>query len=145
MGRFLLAERYRLELHWDKVIYDNPGECKFVNARFKGPALQDAARLQENDHIMLDFFSQYIIFVKNVYVGKFSWGGVEYNADRSITLKDAKLTHDTELNKVPKLNDTDYLVIDTSGHEEAMHQYNLLYKTYVIDNNSELYNFKEKK
>jgi len=115
------------------------------NAYFSGPALSDAVQLNSNDYIMLDFYSQYLVFVKNVYVAKFSWGEVVYNGDKTITLKNAKVTHDTELNKVPKLRNHDYLVIDTSDHVVEKHGFSLLYKTYVIDADDEFYNFRSKK
>jgi hypothetical protein len=141
MDKFLLSERYRLELHWSTVEYINPGQCDLKGAYFSGPALQDAVELNNNDSIMLDFFTQYLVLVNDVYVAKFSWGEVIYNKDNTISLKNAKITHDTELNRVPKLENRDYLVIDTSDHEAAKHPYHLLYKTYVINPYHELYNF----
>ena len=141
MEKFLLTERFRLELHWKKTIYNSPGECVLIGAYFSGPALQDALKIENNDHIMLDFFSQYFILVKNVYVAKFSWGKVVYNSNKTIDLKNARITHDTELNKVPKLEDCDFLVIDTSNHEVSTHPLNLLYKTFVISAENDLYNF----
>lgn len=145
MEKFSIAERYRLELHWNKAVYDKPGNCILQKAYFSGPALSDAVQLNNNDYIMLDFYSQYLVFVKNVYVAKFSWGEVIYNSDKTITLKDAKITHDTELNRVPKLRNQDYLVIDTSDHVTEKHGFNLLYKTYVIGGDNEFYNFRSKK
>jgi len=142
MEKFLLSEKYRLELHWKKAIYNTPGECDLTGTSFSGPALQDALQLNNDDHIMLDFFSQYLVFVENVYVAKLSWGEVVYNSDRTIGLKDVKISHDTELNRVPKLGDLDYLVIDTCDHEVEKHPFTLLYKTYVINPVNELYNFR---
>ena len=77
-----------------------------------------------------------------MYVGKLSWGEVKYNKDGSITLKNANMSHDTELNRVPKLSDADYLIIDTSGHEVERHPFNLLYKTYVVNEDTQLYKFR---
>ena len=136
-----LGEKYKLELHWEKVKYEQDGLCKLIGAFFSGPALSNAEKINDNDTIKLDFFTQYLIFVKNVYVGDLSWGEVLYN-DKKVILKDALITHDTELNKVPKLRDTDYLVIDTSNHEMAVHQFNLLYTTYVVSEGGEPYNFR---
>jgi hypothetical protein len=145
MERFLLSERYRLEVHWKKTVYEQPGICVLKSAYFSGPVLQEALRINDNDYIMLDFFRQYAIIAKNVYVAKLSWGEVEYNSDKTITLKDAKITHNTELNRVPRLKDTDYLVIDTSDHEISKHRFNLVYKTYVINEQNEMYDFRSKK
>lgn len=142
--RFLLSERYRLELHWKSTRYVKPGICNLTGAYFSGPALQDALRLNDNDFIMLDFYKQYVVLVKNVYVAKLSWGQVVYNGDGTITLKNAKITHDTELNRVPQLKNDDYLVIDTSDHEVSKHFFNFVYKTFVISPDKELYNFRSK-
>jgi hypothetical protein len=136
-----LGERYKLELHWEKVKYEQDGMCKLIGAYFSGPALSNAEKINDNDSIKLDFFTQYLVFVKNVYIGDLSWNEVVYNG-KKVILKDAKITHDTELNKVPKLKDTDYLVIDTSNHEMALHAFNLLYTTYVVSEGGEPYNFR---
>jgi hypothetical protein len=131
-----LGERYKLELHWEKVKYEQDGMCKLIGAYFSGPALSNAEKIIDNDSIKLDFFTQYLVFVKNVYIGDLFWNEVVYNG-KKVILKDAKITHDTELNKVPKLKDTDYLVIDTSNHEMALHAFNLLYTTYVVSEGGE--------
>lgn len=136
----LLGEKYKLQLHWEKVKYEQ-GVCKLIGAYFCGPALLNAEKINDNDSIKLDFFTQYLVFVKNVYVGDLSWKEVTYSG-KKVILKDAKITHDTELNKVPKLRDTDYLVIDTSNHEMAVHAFNLLYTTYVVSEAGEQYNFR---
>ena len=142
MQEFVLSDRFRLELHWKSAIYEQDGVCKLGEAYFSGPALVEADRINDNDHIMLDFFHQYIVLVENVYVAKFSWGQVAYNKDDTVTLKNAFIKHDTSLNKVPKLSATDFLIIDTSNHETKMHQFNPLYKTYVVNIDTQLYKFR---
>lgn len=141
MDKFLLAEQYRLELHWSKAVYEKNGLCRLENAFFSGPALQIANEINLNDSINIDFYKQYIIFVKNVYVAKLSWGEVVYNKDNTVSLKNASLMHDTELNKVPKLRNTDFIVIDTQNHEEAIHHLHLVYDSYVVNENGILYKF----
>ena len=138
MEKFLLSERYRLEIHWESLVYKEK-VCLFKNAFFSGPALSSANKINPGDSILLDFYSQYIKFVRGVYVGKFSWGEVEYN-NSSALLSNAKLVQE-ELSSVPKLKSDDYLVIDTSNHEEAIHAYNPTYKTYVVNNEIGCYNF----
>jgi len=139
----LLGEKYRLEAHWKKAMYEREGVCNLKKAYFSGPALSDAEEVQPNDEILLDFYSQYIVLVKNVYVGKLSWGAIKYNKNNTISLSDAKITHISELNRVPKLENNDYLVIDTSNHEMAVHMFNLTYKTYVVNKGGESYNFRK--
>lgn len=141
MDKFSLGEKFRLELRWEKASYDKEGICDLTAAYFSGPVLMQAQKLNSNDHILLDFFSQYFVVVSNVYVAKLSWGETEYNNNGTISLKDAKITHDTELNKAPKLRDSDYLIIDTKGHEVEEHPFNPVYRTYVVNNDTQLYNF----
>ena len=141
MKDFLLSERYRLELHWDKAVYEQPGMCKLDKAYFYGPALSDAIKLRDNDFIMLDFFRQYFVIVSNVYVAKFSWGQALYNDDGTISLGNAYITHNTELNRVPQFKNGDYLVIDTQDHDTSNHIYSLVYKTYVVNDDKNLYKF----
>lgn len=141
MEKFNLVDRFRLELKWDKAIYEQDGICKLVDAKFSGPALTEAVKLNDNDFIMLDFFSQYLVLVENVYVAKFSWKEVTYKNDGSISLSGAYITHTSELNRVPKLKDTDYLMIDTSNHVMETHSFYLAYKTYVVNETTNLYKF----
>jgi len=141
MDKFSLSERFRLELHWKKAIYEQDCLCLFKGAYFTGPALSEALQLNNNDFILLDFFKQYFLVVNEVYVGKFSWGKVTYNPNGTISLSKAILFHDNALNKVPKLKDSDYLIIDTSNHEVEKHPFNPVYKTYVVNETTNLYKF----
>ena len=141
--KFMVSEKYRLELHWESVKYEAKDYCKLVNAYFSGPALSVAEKIQGNDHINLDFFEQYSIITRNAYVAKFSWGDVIYNKDNTITLKDAVISHDKDLHKVPKLHDKDYIVIDTKDHEADVHHFNLVYRSYVVNENFVMYNFRK--
>lgn len=141
MKEFVLSDRYRLELKWETALYNAEGICTLKGATFSGPALAEAQRLNEEDHILLDFFQQYIHLVRSVYVAKLSWRGVEYKGDGVISLNEATIEHASELNRVPKLKNNDYLVIDTSDHTVENHVQNLVYKTYVLNTDKELYKF----
>jgi hypothetical protein len=141
MEKFSLSDRYRLEIHWKSLSYERDGLCKFDGAYFAGPALQDALKLNYEDHIMIDFFQQYLVLVENVYVARFEWRGVEYRKDGTISLKESFMSHGTELNRVPKLASTDYLIVDTRGHDVENHHFNLVYKTYVVNEDTQLYKF----
>lgn len=138
----LLGERFRLELHWGKVLRPKSGVMHLVNAYFSGPALAQAEKINSNDTIRLDFCSQLVMLVKSVYVGDLKWGEVVYNKNKTITLKNSSIEFDPALKRIPNLEDKDYLVIDTSGHENEKHEFNLLYPTYVVDRDSELYNYR---
>jgi len=139
----MLSERYRLEIHWDSVSYDRDGICFFKNAYFSGPVLSNMLALQPNDSIMLDFYKQYFVLVPKPFIGKFSWGEV-IHTEGKIFLKDARLEHADLLNKVPTLNNNDYMVIDTEEHEEATHRFNLFYKTFIVKDTGDEYNFRDK-
>lgn len=138
---FTTRDFYRLELRWKNVIYANEGDCEIVDAYFSGPVLKHAEKIEQNSFMLLDFYKQYYVFAKNAYIATFSWGEVIYNKDNTISLKNTHIKHDTELNKVPKLNSGDYIIIDTIGHEKEIHDFNLTYNTYVLNENEELYNF----
>jgi len=142
MKGFSLSERFRLELHWDDVLYEQPGRCKVIGAYFTGPVLQIAQQINSNDNIMLDFFSQYLHLVKSVYVAKFFWKEVTYvDNNNKVLLSDAFIEHDKELNNVPTLSNADWLMIDTQGHDVKNHPYVLVYKTYVMNEGKDLYRF----
>lgn len=143
MREFVLSDRYRLELSWDKVKYNEDGICVVEGAKFSGPALSEAQKLEDTDSIMLDFYQQYIKLVRSVYVANFSWSGVEYNSDGTISLNNTTIEHASELNRVPNLKDNDKLVIDTRNHTVEKHANNPLYKTYVVSGDKELYRFGE--
>ena len=142
MTTFISSEKFRLELKWDKTLYLKEGECSFEGAFFTGPVLQIAQKINVNDFIMLDFYSQYLLLVHGVYVAKFSWGEVVYSEDGAKAfLKDALLSHNTELNNVPNLEDSDYFVIDTGNHTVDKHSFNMLYKTILVNTDNNLYKF----
>jgi hypothetical protein len=136
---FRLGEKYRLELSWGSIEYED--DICFLNlAFFSGPVLQFAEKIEANNFMYLDFFKQYFILVDNVYIGKLSWGEVFYNNDK-VFLSNCTLTHESELNKVPKLESTDILVIDCQQHERETHAFYTTYKTYVSNRDLQVYNF----
>ena len=143
MEKFNLSNRYTLELHWEKALYEQDGICKLYKAYFSGPVLLEAERIKDNDNIALDFYHQYLILVENVYVAKLFWGEVIYDKENKVWLRDAFIRHDLELNRVPKLKDNDYLVIDTSNHTTEKHPFNFVYKTFVVNEDTSLYNFRK--
>jgi len=140
--KFLLSERYRLELHWKKVLRPELGVMYLTDAYFSGPALSQADKINDNDTIRLDFCSQLIVLVKSVYVADLRWGEVVYNKEGVVGLKNARIEYDPTLKGIPNLETKDHLVIDTSGHENEKHAYNMLYPTYVVDRDSELYDYR---
>ena len=140
--KFLLSERYRLELHWKKVLRPKAGEMHLTDAYFTGPAMKQADKINDNDAIRLDFCSQLITLVNSVYVADLRWGEAVYTKNENVYLKNARVEYDPSIKGIPNLGNKDYLVIDTSGHENEKHLFNLLYPTYVIDEDSEIYDYR---
>ena len=66
--KFLLSERFRLELHWKKVLRPRAGEMHLTEAFFSGPVLSQAEQVNSNDSIRLDFCSQLVVLTRAVYV-----------------------------------------------------------------------------
>lgn len=140
MEQFLLSERYRLELRWKKANYEREGMCKLEGAYFSGPALRLADKVNNKDYMNLDFYRQYYVVAKRVYVAKLSWENVTYD-NNVIKLHSAMITHDAEINRVPKLKDSDYIVINTENHEAEKHAFFPTYETFVINEDGILYKF----
>jgi len=138
---YLLGERYRLEVRWKNTIYEVEGECRLKDAYFAGPALQLAEKIEPNNSMLIDFYKQYFIFAEDVYIATLSWKDVIYNDNGTVSLTGATITHDTEINRVPKLAKDDYLVIDLKGHDVADHPFNPTYTTIVVNRDDEAYNF----
>jgi hypothetical protein len=137
--KFRIAEKFRLEIRWDKVIYEQPGVAKLINCYLSGPVLKEVDEMNEEDYMSLDFKNQYIVFVPYYYVAKLSWKGINREPNK-IYLSNAFLRNE-HTNSVPKLNDNDYIVVDTSDHEDEKHQHNLVYPSYLIKETGELYKF----
>lgn len=142
MGTFLLSEKYRLEIHWKSVEYIDGGLFKIKGCYLSGPVLTNAVELQPNDNIVLDFCEQYSAIVTAIYTAKFSWSEVVYKENK-IYLEDTFLHYYIDVKDIPMMKNNDYLVIDTSNHEMQTHAFNILYKTYVVDKDNKLYNFRK--
>jgi len=135
-------DKYILELHWLNVRYIKGDEGVVVyldGAYFSGPALRLAAKINNNDSIKLDFTEQYAILLKSYHIATLSWGEVVY-AGNIVYLKDA-LIHVSNFSKVPKFLSDDFLVIDTSLHEEDIHNNYLNYNTKTFSSLRENYIF----
>ncbi len=140
---FFLADKYRLDLSWESMTY-NEGVCLIKEAVFSGPAIQFAEQILPDNSIELDFCKQYYIIASGIYIGKLSWGKVEYLDNARVKLYDCKLTHDEFLNSVPILKNDDKFIIDTSGHDAEVHHLHTNYKAFVVSKDWQVYNFTRK-
>ena len=139
MSRRVISDKYRLELHWSKVIYDREGMIKFINPCFSGPGLKNSAKINDNDFISLDMTSQHTIFIPNYYIAKLSWEKATY-LNNKVLLGDTTLM-DKNINVTPKLKNDDYFVIDLKEHEEKTHAFNLVYYCEMRNNKDGYYDY----
>lgn len=139
MKKFLISERYRLEVHWEKVIYKIDGIANIIGCYLSGPVISYTDKLKEEDFIDLDFINQYKVFIPKFYIARLSWKGVRYLSDK-IYLSNALLKN-TNVNVVPKLKFDDYITVDTKNHEDTKHQFYFTYPAYLLKDDGSLYNF----
>jgi len=137
---FFISEKFRLEVHWDKVNYLNDMEVILEGCYFCGPVLSEVVEIQQEDFIRLDFINQYVVFVNHYYIANLSWEGARRTEDKIFL--DNVVLKNKYLNSVPKLENDDYIVIDTINHENEKHSYNLVYISYLINKDGEHYNFR---
>ena len=142
MGKFNISEKYKLEIHWNKVESIDDYKVRLIGCRLEGPVLSDIVALQKKDSIRLDFSKQYIVLVHNYYIATLSWDG--YTRKDNIIYLDNVILKNKNIGSVPPLSKEDYIVIDTANHEDDKHNYNLNYISYLVRNDNVLYNFGEK-
>jgi hypothetical protein len=119
--------KYRLELRWDGVEYSEDDRAVLKGAYFTGPVLSDAAKVNDDDQLMLDMTKQHVILpaMDDYYQALLKWKGVEYKEDR-IYLKEAWIKG-KYINALEKLENDDWILIDCREHEEEKHPYLLVY------------------
>lgn len=139
--KFRISEKFILEIHWDKAVYEQEGLAKLDGCYFSGPALKEVNQLNEKDSMNLDFGNQYAVFVNQYYIAKFSWEGVR-RASEKILLSNVTLEN-KNVNSVPKLNDNDYILVDTKNHTDSTHHLYLTYPSYLLRFDGDRYNFAE--
>jgi len=142
MEEFSVSEKFRLEIHWSRSVYEQEGIAKLLGCHLSGPVIKEVAQMNEEDTMRLDFGNQYSIFVPYFYIATLSWKGIKRVANK-IYLYNVLLTNDN-VNSVPKLSGSDYIIIDTKDHEDYKHQYSLVYPSYLIKFDGEKYDFRGK-
>lgn len=130
-----ILNKYRLELHWDKVEYPDEELAILKGAYFSGPVLKDAAKINDNDQLLLDMTSQHSILIPDYYHAALKWGKVEYQRDK-VFLKDSTI-RGKYVNSIETLEDTDWIVIDCKEHEEAKHPFHLVYWAEICKKSKE--------
>ena len=132
---------YLLFLKWLFLDYDiNDSKLiKLNGAYFTGPVLRNAAAINPGDYIDLDFTEQYAKKINNYYIARLRWGAVR-NVGNIVYLDNCTLQCKYK-KSLPKLKPDDFIVIDTSMHEEATHQYFLTYPAVLYSSIGESYGF----
>ncbi len=139
MAHYLCREKYKLELHWDKIDYLDEESAVLKGAYFSGPALKIAQKVSAPDKIDLDLTPQHIVVLNSYYIVRLTWDEVEYK-DTVVLLKNAVVSN-SDLKTLHKLENDDYVVISTEKHEEKIHAYNLVYESQVIRRDKEPYTY----
>ena len=130
-----VLNKYRLELHWDTAEYPEDDIAVFKGAYFSGPVLTDAAKINDNDQLIIDMTLQHSIHIPEYYQATLRWGKVGYQGDK-VFLKEATL-QGKYVNSVETLGATDWILIDCKEHEEAKHPFHLVYWAEVCKKNKE--------
>jgi hypothetical protein len=130
-----VVARYRLELHWDFVEYTTDIVVDLKGAYFCGPVFKDAAKLREEDELILDMTTQHQIFIPDYYHATLCWRGVGYLEDK-VLLKDAWIKG-KYVNSIETLENTDWILIDCKEHEEKKHPFHLVYQAEVCKRGGE--------
>jgi len=125
-----VLNKYRLELHWDKVEYNRDDVAVLKGAYFEGPVLQEAAQLNEEDSLVLDMTKQHMLFMPDYYQATLRWKGLDYK-DGRIYLKEASIKG-KYVNSIEALRNDDWLLIDCTEHEMATHVFHLVYWSKVM-------------
>ncbi len=120
-----IINKYRLELHWDKVEYNRDDVAVLKGAYFEGPVLQEAAKLNEEDSLVMDMTTQHMIFMPDYYQATFRWNGTSYKEAR-IYFKEASIKG-KYVNSIETLKNNDWILIDCKEHEMSTHVFHLVY------------------
>jgi hypothetical protein len=140
MAHYICKDKYRLELHWDKVEYHNDSSATLKGAYFSGPVLSSAQKINGADSINVDLTPQHIIVMDSYYIVKLAWSSVEYLPDGRVLLGKAVITND-QLKTLHKLEDQDFIIIDTEKHEEKTHAFHLVYDSQVVRHDKKPYTY----
>lgn len=138
----LCRDKYRLELHWDSIEYQEE-LAVLKGAKFSGPVLSQALKLEAPDFIDLDLTPQMLPVLNTHYIVRLDWTKCEYLTDGTINLLGVTLSSSL-MNTAHKLKQDDFIAINTAKHEEDTHAFNLVYESQVLREDATPYDYKEK-
>lgn len=129
-----IPERYRLVFSWEGLHYEG-NDARFTRAGFSGPVIALMARVNDNDHIDLDFTEQNkssgLFIPHHYYIARLSWAEVSYKS-WGIELMNVTLSHH-KTGSLRELTDKMRFYIDCSRHEHHTHHKFLVYQAWVIN------------
>ncbi len=140
---FFCGDKYRLELHWGDLVYHNDSHIVLKDAKFSGPVLKQALKLEAPDFIDLDLTPQLLTLLDSYYIIRLNWVDCEYLPDGTVKLLGATLSNDF-LKSLHKLKVNDFIAINTIKHEEATHAFNLVYESQVVKEDAQPYDYRIK-
>jgi len=127
---------YILRLDWDSIRYINRSKAEVINARFIGDVLKSAYKLNEVDNISIDITDQFFVASKTFHIFRFEWNGLEYSGDNRVNFKKSWFIND--FGSLIKIQDSDYLLIDTKDHDESVHPFNVNYRAKLYNKDNEI-------
>ena len=133
-------DNYRLELHWKRIEYHNDSIIKLHDAYLSGPVLKTAKRIEDKDSINLDLTPQHLVVLKSYYIIKLEWNSVKYLPLGIVSLGGATLSNE-HLKTLHKLEDKDFILIDTEKHEHTTHAAYLSYTAEVVRQDRKPYKY----
>lgn len=139
-SHYLCREKYRLELHWERLDYQSDSSALLEKAYFCGPVLKDAVKLEAPDFIDLDLTPQLLTVFDSYCIIRLSWDGVEYRPDGSVSLVGTSLKSE-HLKHLHRFKEGDFILIDTSKHEEETHAYHLVYESQILCSTKEPHSY----
>jgi hypothetical protein len=125
------------DVSWDNFFIQDKVTSELVNARFKGPGIAQAYRLQESDKICLDLTRQYSKILPNFFILELEWTGIQYKKEDTVVLRKV-LIRDIPISISKDIRDTDYMRVYLTGHDDKNHRRHLVYITEIRNEYGEL-------
>jgi hypothetical protein len=113
-----------------------------VNARFEGPVLQDVQKIESPDAIDLDFTPQCFVVFDSYYIVNLSWEEATHNSDGTVSLRGAVISN-KDLESLHKIQDNDFILVNTEKHREEVHAFNFVYESQVIKHDKTPYKYEK--
>jgi hypothetical protein len=125
------------DISWDNFFIQDKLTSELINARFKGPGIAQAYKLQESDRIRLDLTKQYSKVLPSFFIIELEWVGIHYKKEDTISLRRVYIK-DIPISISKDIRDTDFMRVYLVGHDDTNHRRHLVYITEVRNEYGEL-------